>query len=312
VRPSLRLAFVGQQVYFRYTALEDRVDGIEPAFFDLVPNADGGLRASLRAFEPDVVVCFRPELVPPGSLAGLDAVTVGFLTEPLPRPGRPSHEDLERRLGYLRDADASQFDRIITYDPYIAQTVDPILPVWRAVPIPVGDFLFAPVRPAARRPRIVFTGRATEHRDAFLDPVKHDFDVVHLAHGVSDARLAGFMAEADVGINLHNEPYPNYENRVSVMLAAGLLVISETLSPRWGLVPGVDYLEVREPWELWEIVTQLSRAPDAFADVRNSGRRRAERFRASRVWPALAREAVADVRASGSPRRDRASAAPIP
>jgi hypothetical protein len=105
-----------------------------------------------------------------------------------------------------------------------------------------------------------------------------------------------------VGINLHNEPYPNYENRVSTFLAAGLLVISEPLSPRWGLQPGIDHLEISQPWEPWEILRLLQRTPDAFASMRRTGRARAERFRASSIWPALAREVLADVRAFGSAR----------
>ncbi len=101
------------------------------------------------------------------------------------------------------------------------------------------------------------------------------------------------MARADVAVNLHNHPYPNYENRVSLSLAAGLLVLTEPLSPRWGLEPGVDLVEVGAPWELREVVAALRRAPDAFRTVRLSGRAKAERFRASRVWPAVAREALA-------------------
>ena len=291
----MRLAFVGQEVYFGYTAWDDP----SARFFDI----RGEWRAALAEYEPDVVVAYRPEYIAPGAFAGLDAVTIGFLTEPLPRPGRPAHPDLEQRLEYLRAADASNFDRIVSYDPHIAATVDPIVPVWRSLPIPVGDFMFQDVQPPHTPPQILFTGRATEHRDEFLDPIKHDFDVVHLAHGVSDERLLAFLADADVGVNLHNEPYPNYENRVSVFCAAGLLVVSEELSPRWGLEPGVDYVEIAAKWELWEVVRQLHRTPDAFRTMRRSARRKAERFRASRVWPALAREAVEDVRAFGSPRR---------
>jgi hypothetical protein len=309
VPEPVRLAFVGQRLYFSSAVLAEPHDGVEPVFVDLRPGHDAVLRAELEALRPDVVVCFRPELLAPGTLAGLDAVTIGYLTEPLPRPGRPSHPDLEQRLGYLRAADPADWDRIVSYDPFFLDTVDPILPVWRAQPIPVADALFAPVRHATGRPRLLFAGRATPHRDAFLDPVKHDYDVVHIAHGVTDERLAEFTARSDIGINLHNEPYPNYENRVSSLLAAGLLVISETLSPRWGLGPGVDYLEIRQPWELWELVTQVARAPDAFHTMRLSARRKAERFRASNVWPGLVREALADVAAFGSPGRRQGSVA---
>ena len=299
----MRLAFVGQEVYFGDVALQAPAHGVEPRFFDLRPGARGEeLLAGLRHFAPEVVVAFRPELLPGGVLAELDAVCVGFLTEPLPRPGRPPHPDLDLRLQALRGLDPRSVDRLVTYDPYTAPTIDPVFPVWRALPLPVGDGLFAPVRPAAGPPRLVFVGRATPHRDAFLDPLKHDFDVLHIAHGITDAWLGDVLAGRDAGINLHNHPYPNYENRVSTLLAAGLAVLSEELSPRWGLQPGIDYVEVGAPWELWEVVTQLARTPDALRSMRLSGRRKAERFRASRVWPVLAREALADVRAFGSAR----------
>ena len=300
----LRLAFVGQRVYFHYCALEAPAGGVEPAFFDFRFGARADeLLAGLEAFAPDVVFVWRPETVPAGAFADLDAVTVGYLTEPLPRPGGLTHPDLEQRLRYLRNADPSNFDRIVSFDPLVAPAADPIVRVWRSFPIPVSDRFFADVRPAAGPPKVVFTGRATAHRDAFLDPVKHDFDVVHLAHGVTDEHLIAFLREVDVGVNLHNEPYPTFENRVSVYLAAGVLVVSEGLSPHHGLLPGIDFLEVSGPWHLWELLTAAARTPDAFRSVRLSGRRRAERFRASRVYPRFCRDLLADVEAFGAPRR---------
>lgn len=301
----MRLAFVGQRVYFGDVALHAPADGVEPRFFDLRPGSPADeLLAALRHFAPDVVVAFRPELLADGVLAELDAICVGFLTEPLPRPGRPPHPDLDLRLEALRGLDAGNVDRLVAYDPYIAPTVDAVFPIWRSMPLPVSDALFAAVRPTPGPPRLVFVGRATPHRDRFLDPVKHDFDVLHIAHGITEGWLVEVLAGRDAGINLHNEPYPNYENRVSTLLAAGLAVFSEELSPRWGLQPGVDYVEVGAPWELWEVMRQVARAPDALRTMRLSGRRKAERFRASRVWPALAREALADVAAFGSRRRE--------
>ena len=291
----LRLAFVGQGTYFRACALHAPHDGVEPAFFDLRPGTDPyALNAELRDHRPDVVFVWRPELIPAGAFADLEAITVGYLTEPLPRPGLPSHEDLELRLGYLRNADAGQFDLLAAYDPHVAPAATALMPVWRTFPLPVADELLAPVRPpTGGEPRLVFVGRSTPHRDAFLDPLKHEFDVVHVAHGITDDDLVALFARADAAVNLHNEPYPNYENRVSLSLAAGLLVLTEPLSPAWGLEPGVDLVVTRRPWELREVVASLRRTPDAFATVRRSGRAKAERFRASRVWPAVAREALA-------------------
>jgi hypothetical protein len=299
----LRLAFVGQRTYFEPCTLQDPAAGVEPAFFDLRPSATAGeLRDALAAWAPDAVIAFRPDLVPPGALHGLGAARIGWLTEPLPRPGIPAadtHPDLGLRLETLDALDASQFDRIVCFDPTLVETVETVVPVWRSVPIPVSDRLFAPVGKPGAHPRLLFVGRSTAHREAFLGPLKHEWDLRHLAHGVTGERLRGFMADADVAVNLHNEPYPTFENRVQSSMAAGLLVLSEPLHPRFGLLPGVDHLEAAHPDEMYELVARMERAPRAFRAMRLAGRRAAERFRASTVLPALVRDALADVRRAG-------------
>jgi hypothetical protein len=301
----VRLAFVGQQAYFGYIALEQPANGLEPRFFELRPNEPGTeLRAALDDYDPDVVIAFRPEFVQPQLFEGLRAITLGWLTEPLPR-GEDAHEDLKTRLEALRKVDVTNFDRVIAFEPKIVPAASDVLPIWRAVPLPCTDRLFAPVRETTGPPRFLFTGRSTPHRDAFLNPIKHDFDVVHLAHGVTDDKLAEFMAEADAGINLHNEPYPTFENRCGVYLAAGLLLISETLDPRCGLVPGVHYVECDAPWAMWEICAALTRTPHAFRTIRLRGRAAGERFRASNVYPRLVADLLADIRAHGSSRGAR-------
>jgi hypothetical protein len=301
----VRLAFVGQQAYFGYIALEQPAGDLEPRFFELRPNEDGAeLRAELDAYDPDVVIAFRPELVPHGLFEGLTAITLGWLTEPLPR-GADAHPDLEQRLEYLRNIDPASFDRIVAFEPKIVPAAETVLKVWRSLPLPCTDRLFAEPNAPNPRPRFLFTGRSTPHRDAFLNPIKHDFDVIHLAHGVTGDKLAEFMAECDAGINLHNEPYPTFENRCGVYLAAGLLLISETLDPRCGLVPGVHYVECAAPWAMWEICAALTRTPHAFRSIRVRGRAAGERFRASKVYPRLVADLLADVRAHGSRRGAR-------
>jgi hypothetical protein len=304
----VRLAFVGQQAYFGYIALEQPAGGLEPRFFELRPNEPGAeLRAALETYDPHVVIAFRPEFVPHGLFEGLDAVTLGWLTEPLPR-GDGAHEDLRTRLDALRGIDPGNFDRIVAFEPKIVPAAEQVVKIWRSVPLPCTDRLFAQPREMAAKPRFIFTGRSTPHRDAFLNPIKHDFDVVHLAHGVTDDKLAEFMAQSDAGINLHNEPYPTFENRCGVYLAAGLLLISETLDPRCGLVPGMHYVECDAPWAMWEICAALTRTPHAFRTIRLRGREAGERFRASTVYPRLVADLLADVRAHGSSRGGRATA----
>jgi hypothetical protein len=301
----LRLAFIGQREYFGYTSLHDTVAGVEPRFFHLHNGGDiETVLPALKAFAPDVVLAYRPELIAAGAFDEIDAVTIGYLTEPLPRPGRERHHDLEDRLRQLHAADAHNFDRVCSYDPYIEQAASEVLEIWRSFPIPVADSEFSsgPLQAPKGAPVLLFTGRATKHRNDFLDSLKKDFDVIHVAHGVTDERLAPFLAEADIGINLHNHPYLNYENRVSHYAAAGLAIITEPLSPRWGLVPGVDYVEVSERWDLYRATVALTATPDALRTMRISARRKAERFRASRIWPELARDVLADVEAFGGRR----------
>ena len=254
-----------------------------------------------------MVIAFRPEFIAHGLFDDLRAVTLGWLTEPLPRGDDP-HTDLQLRLEALRGIDTGNFDRIVAFEPTIVPAAEQVVKVWRSVPLPCTDRLFAAPRESNAPPRLLFTGRSTPHRDAFLNPIKHDFDVVHLAHGVTDDKLAEFMTECDAGINLHNEPYPTFENRCGVYLAAGLLLISETLDPRCGLIPGVHYVECDAPWAMWEICAALTRTPHAFRTIRLRGRAAGERFRASIVYPRLVADLVADIRAHGSPRGTQVTA----
>jgi hypothetical protein len=302
--PPLRVAFVGQGVFFRQCALETPSGGLAPAFLDFRAGAPPEpLLASLLELDPDVVLVFRPEIVPPDLFDSLRAVTIGYLTEPLPRDGGVEHQDLKDRLWWLEQVDAGNFDRIVCFDPLIADTADGVLPVWRSLALPVADSLFMDLRPRASPPRLLFVGRSTEHREELLAPVKQSHPIVHIGHGLFGERLLRFLARADVQLNLHNNPYPTFENRVCLALAAGHLVISEPLSPPHGLQPGVHFLEAATPERLLALVDELARDPGAYADVQAAGRREAERFRASAVYPQLVRDALADVAARGSGRR---------
>jgi hypothetical protein len=308
----LRLAFVGQSTFFEACVLEPGVDRrLEPRFHEFRAGGDAdGLLAALVRFDPDVVVVFRPEIIPSGAFAGLRAVALGFLTEPLPRSANGAgvtHEDLERRLWELGKVDASNFDRIVAFDPLIAETADRALPVWRAVPIPVADRFFRPVRAPNPTSPPLFVGRSTKHREWLLTPSKHRFDMLHLAFGVDAARLERLMDEHWVAINAHNEPYPSFENRVCLHLAAGHLVLSEPLSPQHGLEPDIDFLEFRGREHLERLLAALQRDPTLWHTVRVRGRRKAEQFRASRVYPRVVADLLADLRAFGSPRRDALS-----
>jgi hypothetical protein len=300
----LRLALVGQATFFE-SCLPPASRTLQPSFHEFRRDADAdALLRDLRQAKPDAVCVFRPELIPAGALHGLDALTLGFLTEPLPREaeGAP-HEDLARRLWELEQVDRSNFDRIVAFDPFIAPAASGALDVWRSIPLPVGDRYYRPVgEPLRGRPRLLFVGRSTPHRERVLMDVKHHNDLLHLAFGVGANELEQVLGEHDVGINVHNQDYPSFENRVCLHLAAGHLVLSEWLSPAHGLELGLDYIEITGPGSLYHAAEMLGRFPGLWHRVRVRGRLKAEQFRASRVWPRLLHDAIADVGAFGSAR----------
>ena len=53
--------------------------------------------------------------------------------------------------------------------------------------------------------------------------------------------------------------FPSFPYGVAVGLLAGLSVIAEPLTPRWGLEPGIDFLEVSTPEELVRMVEHIRR-----------------------------------------------------
>jgi hypothetical protein len=235
--------------------------------------------------------------------ADLRAAVLGFLTEPIPRgDSRRAHVDLQRRRHDLAALDPGNVDRIVAFDPLIVPTADAVMPVWRSLPLPVADRLYRPVRPPQGKPSILFVGRSTDHRERFLARPKAELDVVHAAFGIGPGELGLLMEAHDIAVNLHNEPYPSFENRVCLHLAAGQLVVSEALSPTHGLEPDIDYVEAGDPWALLGVLRTAVRFPRAYERVRVRGRRKAEAYRASHVYPRLVADFLHDLRVFGTER----------
>ncbi len=296
----MKACFVGQRECVRRHALLEPSDGVEPSFIAHRPGADPArLRGALDELEPDVVVVLEPADLAPRSLAGVDALTLGFAAGPALRDGRS---------GEPAQIDVSQFDRLVASVPSGRGSLG--ITAWRSLPLPVADHLFADApRAPPSPPRIAFVGESTEHRERWLVDVKHEYDVLHVVSGLLiSAGLAGsttrdLWGTLDVGINLHADASPAFENLACVHLAAGHLLVSEPLDPSHGLRPGLDYVEVRSPAALRQVIGAIRADPDAFTPIPAAGRTQAEAFRASRVFPRLLQEVVEDVRAFGSRRR---------
>jgi len=292
-----RVAFVGKLSAFGDCALSAPAGDVVPRFFD--SGVAGGdvleLRAALDDWSADAVVVFRPQDFEAGTFARLRASTLGIVDEPVFRgPGG------DPRGPQLSAAVAADLDRVIACDPDAEQTA---ATVWRSRALPVDDRIFAEPNDASTdTPRALFVGESSAHRERFLINSKHEFDVLHYAHGLHGEELREVFARCDVGINLHPEPYASFDGHFLAHLAAGHLLLSEPLSHTHGLEPGIDFVEVRRPDELTTALAQLARRPQTYDRVRLRGRAKAEEHRASRVWPRLVDDLLRDLKVFGTPR----------
>jgi hypothetical protein len=132
---------------------------------------------------------------------------------------------------------------------------------WRHLPLPVADAVY---RVAGARH--FWLGEPSERRAELLSD--------HPA-------LAAIAADGDIAVNLNDAQPARVEHRALAALAAGRLLVSETLTPGRGLEPGLDYLEVRAPDELFTAVQTVARRPLAFERMRLRGRAKAAAFEAT-------------------------------
>lgn len=156
---------------------------------------------------------------------------------------------------------------------------------WPSGAPPVSDRFYADGDPTPGAPRVFFAGPVNADRDRLLNPVKHRFDLLHLVGGADSETLAELMGRCSIAIDLRPAPGLEDADRIGPALAAGMLVISEDPVSRPGLTPGKDVLSFSGPVELEELVERVLDDPTEFDEIRRSGRRAAEQWRASAVLP---------------------------
>jgi len=296
-----RVLFVGQSEYFHSCALSNSI-WAETAFVHFRHDVDQAyILQGIGDFEPDVVICFRPEFIARGLFQKVTALTVGFTTEPVPRSESDRHPDLLRRLSYLEQMDRSNFDRLVHFD---VQSLDFLrnngYAYWRAQPLPLDWTLYETHVPLRDRKGAIFVGRATPYRDRFLDLPKRDFNVAHLAHGIDGEDLKQFLGRSLIGINLHNENYPTFENRVLYHFACGNLLLTQNLVPSYGLEKNEDHLSFDTPEQLYALLTEILADPSLFEGIRAFGAIKAKNlFNSEDVYRSLIDELYLDVSAYG-------------
>lgn len=297
VSAQRRVAFVGPPLWLDCCAPAAPAPGlIECERFDLPVRAHSErLLADVQAFAPHATVVFAPDRLFDGdgqaeeeiarALGVCGGATLGVLVDGLPH-------------GAGAEA-AAALDRLVAFDPALTGRRVGDAEVWRAIPPPVADLLYADVRPLRHAPTAMSIGRATPHRETMLIPAKHDHDLLQVLHGVGGAMLAELLHEYDVGVYLPPSPGAHFGWQAGAHLAAGQLLLCGTLSPLHGLERGIDYLEIDSAASIVWVLQRLARFPEMYQRIRVRGRMKAEQYRASRLFARIVHDLLADVAAFG-------------
>ncbi len=258
-----KILFVGQEEYFR-SSWQDAMSLGHLSYSVCSPEKGEFSRLLEYVKEHQIGACiiFRPEWLAQypeifSEIQALGIKMIGFSTEPVPRKSflKFHHPDLLRRFNSLRQAFNVPYDRIIHFDINSKEFLESNFGKGKIdfMPLPVSTKLFHPDSGAHITYDACFLGRSTSHREKFLSPLKEKLNFVHVAHGIRDEAAQELMCKSKCVLNLHNENYPNFENRVIQALMCGKRVISEPLS-NIGVDFGEDIVEIRTPEELFSAV----------------------------------------------------------
>ena len=252
-----RIAFWSQPEYFRFMYehdLDDFADVFELKMRIGMTLADF---APLIEFAPDYTFFFRGEYAPRDVLERLGGVKVALSSEPFPRyveGRREQTADSVARYHVFRPIRNLPFDYVFHYDAAS-------LPFFEEDGLHLSGHFAFPAATSVYRRRTVpqpwdvfFIGRSTAHRERFFGALKHYKQFLHICHGVWGPALVDHMCAAKVCLNVHAENEVSWEPRMQMMLACGVFVVSERITPNPYLRPGVDYVQADSPPMMYEAV----------------------------------------------------------
>lgn len=288
---QLRVAFVGESVWLDGCAPTLAANGIDPHRIELGRGMDlACLPADVRFTRADLTVIFEPARVPAEVLSELPGHTLGLHVDATLDP------ELESVAGSL--------DRVACLHPSLSGEQVGETTIWRAIPHPVNDTVYADVRRPRTAMQAMTVGRATDHRERMLLKAKHHHDLLQVVHGLSGEGLIELLHEYDVGVYVSPRPGGAFAAQIGMHLAAGQLLLTEAPTPAHGLERNIDYLHFDSADGLVWTLDRLQRFPEMHHRIRVRGRLKAEQYRASRLFARIAHDLIADVRAFGSPRGD--------
>ena len=165
-------------------------------------------------------------------------------------------------------------------------------PLWRLIAPPVDDALFGPPREPAHRSKIAVTAPSTPYRERLLLGAKHAHDL-----RARRPRLTpGSTSDVDVAVVLR----PHATRRLPARRRRAMPppgTSSSPTTPPTASSPASTSSLADDAAALTAAVGAVRAAPAVHHRVRVRGRLKAERFRASTVWPQLVADLQADLAA---------------
>jgi len=295
---DLKIAFVAQPEYSAPLYETDLDDLYEIRRFPIVfdPPQGGVATATsmgdLITFAPDIAVFLRPDFVSRDLLRHISGLKIGISTEPCPKyisgTFHYTSDSLNRLRGLTRVA-VQELDYLFHYDQASLSFLELMgLRVSGSLVLPVATGVWRPPEQTAYIRDLTFIGRSTEHRERHFGPLKRDCNFLHIAHGVVGQQALAYYHSAPIGLNIHAEPELSWEPRVQQLMACGLLVVSEPISPNNVFTPGEHFVQTNDPNQTYQICREILAQPAKYEAMRRAGYQKVlDELSARQVWPRL-------------------------
>jgi hypothetical protein len=273
-----KIIYIAQPMYFRghyEDVLKFGAPALEAREIPFIANVSDP--EILRGLKADVIYCFRGELVPPEIVASWKGLKIMLSTEPVPVLREKDRieitPDRSQRMWELSNGQA-KFDAMYHFDrtsiPYLTKYGFKV----------AGDF-YLPVSKSVyyRMPGqeicwdVMFYGKETTHRSQMTGELKHALGerFCQIAHGFLGDELARLASKSLIGLNIHVDSMSTINPRVQQMMAMKLCVFSEPLSHGDLFKPGIHFVEVHNPQDLYGKVVYYLSHPDEMNKIAQAG-----------------------------------------
>lgn len=276
-----KVAFISQPEYFRFIYEDDLSDVANVLEVPFHYNMKVESFRLLEEFDAEFNFFFRGEYFPEEILQRLRGIKINFSSEPFPRHINGHLEftrDSYNRYLHFRGIRYKGFDYVFHYDESsLAFMSRDGLHLSGAFPFPVATERYRQLE-LEKTWDIFFIGRSTTHREKHFSHLKHNYNFLHIAHGIWGQQLVDYVNKSSICLNIHAENEISWEPRMQIFLASGAFVISEKITPNPILRPGIHFIEISSPHELHEAVEYYLNNPTERFKIAECGCRHVRDF----------------------------------